>query len=234
MGRDDTVRLISGTPLFAGLDSSVIELLAGGAVRRSFPKGQTIFREGDVGESLYVVAEGLVKVSVSSADGAELALTTLRPPDAFGELPLIDGGPRSASAVAVVDTTLLALDRRTLLEVIGHRPDGLDGLLRSVGGVLRRLTEQAGDLVFLDLHGRVAKLLLRLADADGRRPDEPVTLDLNLTQTDLAEMVGGSRQSVNAILHSFERRGLVRLHGREIVIVSSRDLARRAGISDQA
>jgi hypothetical protein len=80
MGRDETVRLISGTPLFAGLDPSVIELLAGGAVRRSFPKGQTIFREGDVGESLYVVVEGLVKVSVSSADGAELALTTLRPP----------------------------------------------------------------------------------------------------------------------------------------------------------
>lgn len=212
----------------------MIELLADGAVRRSFPKGQTIFREGDVGESLHVVAEGLVKVSVSSADGAELALTTLRPPDAFGELPLIDGGPRSASAVAVVDTTLLALDRRTLLEVIGHRPEGLDGLLRSVGGVLRRLTEQAGDLVFLDLLGRVAKFLLRLADAEGRRPDEPVTLDLNLTQTDLAEMVGGSRQSVNAILHSFERRGLVRLHGREISIVSARDLARRAGLPDQA
>lgn len=79
MGRDETVQLISGTPLFAGLDPTVIELLAEGVVRRSFPKGQTIFREGDVGESLYVVAEGLVKVSVSSADGAELALTTLRP-----------------------------------------------------------------------------------------------------------------------------------------------------------
>jgi CRP/FNR family cyclic AMP-dependent transcriptional regulator len=233
MNREETVGLISGTPLFVGLDPSVIELLADGAVSRSFLKGQAIFRENDVGESLYVVAEGLIKVSVSSPEGAELALTTLRPPDAFGELPLIDGGPRSASAIALVDTTLLALDRRTLLEVIGQRPERLDGLLRSVGQVLRRLTEQAGDLVFLDLHGRVAKLLVRLAEAEGGRADEAVTLDLRVTQSELAEMVGGSRQSVNQILHSFARRGLVELHGREIRIISSRGLARRAGLPEQ-
>ena len=235
MTGDRTIGLISGTPLFAGLDAPAIRLLADGAVRRSFRKGEAIFRESDQGEALYVVVEGLVKVSVSSPDGAELALTTLRPPDAFGELPLIDGGPRSASAIAVVDTTLLALDRRTLLDVIGAHPEQLDGLLRSVGGVLRRLTEQAGDLVFLDLHGRVAKLLVRLADAqNGGRRDEPVTLDLNMTQSDLAEMVGGSRQSVNQILHAFARRGLVELHGREIRVIGSRGLARRAGLPERA
>jgi CRP/FNR family transcriptional regulator, cyclic AMP receptor protein len=233
MDREETVRLISGTPLFVGLDPSVIELLADGAVAHSFLKSQAIFRENDVGESLYIVAEGLIKVSVSSPEGAELALTTLRPPDAFGELPLIDGGPRSASAIALVDTTLLALDRRTLLEVIGQRPERLDGLLRSVGQVLRRLTEQAGDLVFLDLHGRVAKLLVRLAEAEGGRADEAVTLDLGMTQSELAEMVGGSRQSVNQILHAFARRGLVELHGREIRIISSRGLARRAGLPEE-
>lgn len=233
MGLDESAQLISGTPLFAGLDPGAIEQLAGKAVRRSFKKDQTIFLESESGESLYVVAEGLVKVSVSSPEGAELVLTTLRPPDAFGELPLIDGGPRSASATAMADTTLLGLDRQTLLDVIGQRPDHLDGLLRSLGGVLRRLTEQAGDLVFLDLHGRVAKLLVRLAEAEGGRPDERVTLDLKVTQADLAEMVGGSRQSVNQILHSFARRGFVELHGREIQVISSRGLARRAGLPEQ-
>jgi CRP/FNR family cyclic AMP-dependent transcriptional regulator len=232
MGSEERVRLISGTPLFAGIDPRGVELLAEAAARRTFPKGQTVFREGDAGGSLYVVVDGLVKVSVSSSDGAELALTTLRPPDAFGELPLIDGGPRSASAVAVVDTVLLVLDRRTLLEVMERSPILVDGLLRSVGRLLRRLTEQAGDLVFLDLHGRVAKLLLRLADPEGRHIGEPITLDLQLTQTDLAEMVGGSRQSVNQILRSFERRGMVELRGREIRIVSPPDLARRAGLSE--
>ncbi len=233
MDGEEKVRLISGTPLLAGIDPSGVALLAEGAVRRTFSKGQTVFREGDASESLYVVVEGLVKVSVSSSDGAELALTTLRPPDVFGELPLIDGGPRSASAVALVDTILLALDRRTLLEVMQRSPVLVDGLLRSVGGLLRRLTEQAGDLVFLDLHGRVAKLLLRLADPDGQHVDEPVTLDLQMTQTDLAEMVGGSRQSVNQILRSFERRGMVELRGREIRIVSPPALARRAGLLGQ-
>ena len=133
----------------------------------------------------------------------------------------------------MIDTSVLALDRRTLLDVVGRRPDDLDGLLRSLGGVLRRLTEQAGDLVFLDLHGRVAKLLVRLAEAEGGHPDERVTLDLNVTQSDLAEMVGGSRQSVNQILHSFARRGFVELRGREIRVISSRGLARRAGIPER-
>ena len=91
---------------------------------------------------------------------------------------------------------------------------------------------QAGDLVFLDLHGRVAKLLLRLADPEDRQVEEPITLDLQLTQTDLAEMVGGSRQSVNQNLRSFERRGLLELHGREIRILSVGALARRAGMSE--
>jgi len=232
MTREGTIGLLAGTPLFGSLDREMLGLLADGAVRRSFPRGATVFREGDEGSALYIVEEGLVKVSVGSADGAELALTTLRPPDAFGELPLIDGGPRSASAVAVVDTTLVALDRRTLLDAIGRRPELADGLLRSLGRVLRRLTSQASDLVFLDLNGRVAKLILQLADPDGSAGDGPITLDLQLTQSDLAEMVGGSRQSVNQILHAFERRGLLELHGREIRILSVPLLARRAGMSD--
>jgi CRP/FNR family transcriptional regulator, cyclic AMP receptor protein len=234
MDRDETVRLISGTPLFSGLDPEGLELLAEKAGASSFGKGQTIFLETDIGGALFIVAQGQVKVSVTSPEGAELILTTLRPPDAFGELPLIDGGPRSASATAMVPTTLLRLDRSTLLDVIGRRPDHLDGLLRSLGGVLRRLTEQAGDLAFLDLHGRVAKLLVRLAEEQGGRPDEPVILDLAMTQSDLADMVGGSRQSVNQILHSFARRGFIELRGREIQVVSARGLSRRAGIPPDA
>ena len=195
---------------------------------RSVSRGQLLFREGDDGEALYVVVEGLVKIFVSSPEGAYRAITTLGPPDVFGELPLIDEGPRSASAVAVVESTLLALDRTTLLDVVRRHPDLLDGLLRSLGGALRRLTEQAADLVFLDLHGRVAKLVVGLVEREGT--DGGSVLDLQLTQTDLAEMVGGSRQSVNQILHSFERRGFIEMEGRQIRILDVAGLRRRANL----
>jgi CRP/FNR family cyclic AMP-dependent transcriptional regulator len=107
-------------------------------------------------------------------------------------------------------------------------PRVAEALLRSLGKLVRRLTEQASDLVFLDLHGRVAKLLLALAEERGESHEGGVVLDLHMTQSDLAGMVGGSRQSVNQILHAFERRGYVELHGREVVIRLPEVLRRRA------
>jgi CRP-like cAMP-binding protein len=101
-------------------------------------------------------------------------------------------------------------------------------LLRSIGGVVRRLTEQASDLVFLDLHGRVAKLLLALAAERGEKRGEEIMLDLHMTQSDLAGMVGGSRQSVNQILRTFERRGYLEFHGRQVVLKEPELLRRRA------
>jgi CRP/FNR family transcriptional regulator, cyclic AMP receptor protein len=220
-------RLLAGTDLFGSLPEDGLRELGERATRRSFARGQVIFREGDDAESLYVVVDGLVKVAVSNAEGLELILTTLRPGDAFGELPLIDDGPRSASAIALSETTLLVLDRSSLLDVLRRRPQLVEGLLRSIGAVVRRLTEQAADLVFLDLHGRVAKLLIHLAER-GTQRDGAIVLDVQVTQTDLAEMVGGSRQSVNSSLHALERRGILEVKGREIVIRDVEALRRRA------
>jgi CRP-like cAMP-binding protein len=226
----DAAELLAGTSLFGGLDEKALQGLAEQTVRRSLDKGQHLFRQGDGGESLYVVIEGLVKVSVSSGDGGEMVLTTLSPPDVFGELSLVDEGPRSASAVAVEPSTLLALDRRALLDVIRRYPQPVDDLLRSLGALIRRLTDQAADLVFLDLNGRVAKLLVTLAEREGAAHDGAISFDLHLTQGDLADMVGGSRQSVNQILHGFERRGFLEMHGREIAVRDLDALRRRAGM----
>jgi CRP/FNR family transcriptional regulator, cyclic AMP receptor protein len=124
---------------------------------------------------------------------------------------------------------LLVLNRANLLDVLRRRPQLVDGLFRSIGAVVRRLTEQAADLVFLDLHGRVAKLLLRLADRGAKR-NGAIVLDVHVTQTDLAEMVGGSRQSVNSSLHALERRGILEIHGREILIRDVEALRRRANM----
>ena len=159
-----------------------------------------------------------------------MVLVTLGPGDIFGELAVIDGGPRSASAETLEQTKLLALTRSTLLHVMHEHPAITDSLLRTLGRVVRRLTEQASDLVFLDLHGRVAKLLVSFTDSRGVDQHGETILDLRLTQTDLAAMVGGSRQSVNQILRLFERRGLVELRGRKIVVKELEQLRRRAGL----
>ena len=182
-------------------------------------RGAKIFHQGDEGNALFVVAEGLVKVWVSSGDGSEMVMATLRRPDAFGEISAVDGHGRSASATAMEDSVLVSLDRATLLDSVHRNPAVADSLLRALGDLARRITEQASDLVFLDLAGRVAKCLVHLAERDGH-PDaegDGIVLELPLTQTELAEMVGGSRQSVNQTLKTFQSRGFLELRGREIV-----------------
>lgn len=230
MKAEQAAELLGKADLFADLDRAALLSLGERALERRYKRGQIIFHEGDLGDTLYVVAEGTVKVFVTSEDGDEMVLATLRPPDTLGELAVIDGGRRSASAETLEPSTLLALTRPTLLELLDGSRAITDALLRSIGKMVRRLTEQASDLVFLDLHGRVAKLLLGFADGRGRAEDDGIVLDLAMTQTDLAAMVGGSRQSVNQILRRFEKRGYVELRGRTIVIKEPGLLRGRAGL----
>jgi CRP/FNR family transcriptional regulator, cyclic AMP receptor protein len=229
MSQDDDAALLSNTHLFGGMEPTALQRLADKARRRSYARGAVIFNEDDPGEALWVVVEGLVKIYLTSADGDEMVLVTLGPSTVFGELPMVDGGPRSASAAAVEASTLLTLTRTALLEALTDSSQLVDGLLRSMGSMVRRLTDQAADLVFLDLHGRVAKLLLGLAGEHTSPQVDRWALDLHLTQTDLANMVGGSRQSVNQVLRSFERLGYLDLDGRRIVIKRPELLSRRAG-----
>ncbi|MFZ0179150.1 MAG: Crp/Fnr family transcriptional regulator [Candidatus Dormiibacterota bacterium] len=224
--------LLQNTSLFGTLPPDAVQRLAEKGVRRSYGRGEVIFREDDAGDALCVVVTGLVKVYRSSPDGDEMLLVTLEPSSVFGELPTVDGGLRSASAAAVEATTVLLISRTALLEALRGSPELVDRLLRSLGTMVRRLTDQAADLVFLDLHGRVAKLLLRLADERGTPVPGGRALDLHLTQSDLANMVGGSRQSVNQVLNAFERLGYVELDGRRIVIRKPELLQRRAGQHD--
>jgi CRP-like cAMP-binding protein len=225
---DDLARLLSNTPLFAGIDATTAQAVAQRLVRRSFRRGESLFHQGDEGDALYIVVEGAVAVVVSSENGDRMVLTTVHPPDVFGEISLLDGGPRSASAEAVVDTTVLMLSRAAFLELLHDNPSLAEALLRSMGGVIRRLSEQTCDLVFLDLNGRVAKALLRLADEIGAEVDGGA-VEIAVTQGRLAEMVGGTRQTVNQILQSFQHRGLLEVQPRGVLIWP--DLLRgRAGL----
>ena len=225
-----SAELLRASPLFADVANATLVDLANRAVARTFRKGQVVFFEGDAGDALHVLTSGSVKVSVSSPDGSEMVLATLRAPEVFGELSVVDGGPRSASVTALETTTAISVDRDAVLATLHGQPDAVDGLLRALGLLVRRANEQATDLVFLDLAGRVAKTLTRLAERDGVERDDLVVLDLPITQTELAEMVGGSRQSVNQILKTFEARGFIAMSGREIAISDVEALARRGSM----
>jgi len=229
MNPEEAATILGKTSLFGSLDPDVLARLAERAIERTYKKGQLIFYQGDPAEALFVVVEGRVKVVVTSEEGDEMLLVTLEAVDVFGELALIDGEPRSASCETLETTRVLVLTRATFLETLHDTPAMMESLLRSLGAVLRRLTEQTADLVFLDLHGRVAKLLVGLAQKNSTNGDE-VELDLHMTQSDLASMVGGSRQSVNQILRSFERRGYIEVHGKTLVLKTPDKLRRRAGL----
>jgi CRP-like cAMP-binding protein len=185
--------------------------------------------QGDPGDSLFAVVSGLVKVFVTSARGEDLVLATVGPGDSFGELSLIDGEGRSASAEAVDACSLLILDRAGFVELIRDRPELVDRLLRTLGGLVRRLTDQAGDLVFLDLPGRIAKLLLNLAGENSATGSSETDVEMPFSQSDLARMVGASRQTVNHVLRSFQATGYIALSGRHLRILRPDALRRRAG-----
>ncbi len=218
---------LAGVEMFSGLDAEVHRRIAAAAVPRSYRKGQLLFVENDPGESLIVVRRGAVAVFRTSPAGERALLHVVRPPGVLGEVSLLDGAPRSASVEAIENCQALALSRAAFLELVHANPRILDSVMHALGGLIRRLTEQNTDHVFLDLAGRVAKTLVRLA---GGGSAAMVTVELN--QSQLAEMAGGSRQSVNQAIGTFAGRGWLRTEGRRIVITDLAALRRRAGVTD--
>jgi CRP-like cAMP-binding protein len=216
--------------LFAGLDEASLSLVSGALRGRRFRRGEVIFHQGDPGDSLSIVAKGSVKILVTPEDGAEPAiLTTVGPGGFFGELALLDGRARSASAVAVDPVETYVLRRDAFDRLVDDEPALRHALLAALAGEIRRLTAQLEDLHFLDLPGRLARNLLRRIEApDGGLPDGEVRLSWPYTQGELAGMIGASRQSVNRLLADFVGQDLLRFDGDEIVIVDARRLAAAA------
>jgi len=206
------VASLARIPFFAGLDSDALERLAAGTRTRRFRRGEVIFHAGDPGDALFIIMTGEVKISVPSESGEEAILTTLHEGDVFGELALLDGAPRSASASALVPTETVVLPRDRFRELVATEPAIRDALLASIAGELRRLTTHVEELHFLDMTGRLAARLVRLAGESGApSPDGAIHLRASLTQAELASMVGCTRQSVNKLLGQFSDAGLVRL-----------------------
>jgi CRP/FNR family transcriptional regulator, cyclic AMP receptor protein len=201
-GGQRVVDVLSAVPVFAVLGADGIAATARAGSTRKYAGGQVICYQGDPGDRLYVVLDGLAKVVRSSERGDEMVLSTVGRAEMF------------------------VLSRARLLELMRQHPGLTDEFLRMLGRLVRRLTEQAADLAFLDLAGRLAKLLLQLAEKHGRAED-PV-LDRRLTQSDLAAMIGASRPAVNRALQSLAARGLVAVQGQTIVLRDVAGLRKRA------
>jgi CRP-like cAMP-binding protein len=207
---------------FRGLDEPARLTMVEQSGRRVVDKGQMVFWQDDPGEAMFVLLEGSVKLIVCSRDGELIELHRHDAPAIFGELALLDGGPRSASAEAVERSTLLVVTRAELLRLLRSEDQVAEALLRTLGAIVRRTTRQISDLAFLSLQGRVAAKLLDLTEPGHDRTRR-------ITQVELATMVGGARQTVNQALRSLESRGYIRSSGRTFELLDRDQLRRLAG-----
>ena len=219
--------VIRKAPLFTALDDAAAASLLANMVSVKISKGSVLFAEGDEGDQLYVIAEGKLKLGTSSGDGRENLLSILGPGEMFGELSLFDPGPRTSTATVVTDAKLLSLGQEKLLPWLAENPKVALQLLARLAQRLRRTNEAVGDLVFSDVPGRVAKALIDLGERFGKKTEEGLFVHHDLTQEELAQLVGASRETVNKALADFAGRNWLKLDGRAVLITDFERLSKR-------
>ena len=222
---EDVVR---NAPLFLALDEEASVALRASMVEMDLARGQVVFSEGDSGDRLYVIVDGKIKLGTSSSDGRESLLAILGPGEMFGELSLFDPGPRTATATALTETTLLGLGHDALGPWLNGRPGVAQALLKALSQRLRRTNENLSDLVFSDVPGRVAKALLDLNEKFGEKRADGSYVEHDLTQEELAQLVGASRETVNKALADFVQRNWIKLEPRAVLILDLDRLIKRA------
>jgi len=214
--------------MFAALDPEAAAALQASMDSLSLGKGHVLFNEGERGDRLYVITEGKMKLGHTSSDGRESLLAVLGPAELLGELSLFDPGPRTATATALTETSLMGLGHAALRPWLTGRPEVAEALLRALAQRLRRTNDQMADLVFSDVPGRVAKTLLDLGEKFGRPLPDGVHVTHDMTQEELAQLVGASRETVNKALADFAARGWIRLESRSVVLIDPERLDRRS------
>jgi CRP/FNR family transcriptional regulator, cyclic AMP receptor protein len=225
-GNVDAVLAKSG--IFQGVQSSANSTLTRQLQPVDFPPGHMVFAEGEPGDRLYIIVSGKVKIGRCSPDGGQNLLTIMGPSDMFGELSIFDPGPRTSSATTITAVCAVSMDRDALRAWTADRPEIAGQLLRMLARRLRRTNNNLADLIFTDVPGRVAKQLLRLGQQFGTREGGAMRVTHDLTQEEIAQLVGASRETVNKALADFAHRGWIQLEGKSVLICDSERLAKRA------
>ncbi len=210
-------------PLLSGLDQTELARFAELTRERTYPRGSVILFEDDPGDALFVVREGRVKVVLIGDDGREVILAILGVGAHFGELSLIDGQPRSAHVIAMDDASLLILRREDFRRRVNEAPAVAWAMLVELSRRLRRADEKIGSLVLLDVHGRIARLLLDAAAETGGD-----VIQKRLTHQTIAQMIGASRETVSRAMREFQDAGLITVHRRQISIGDRAALEKQA------
>lgn len=229
LARSAVSEVLVNAGLFRGIDRDAVATLTRELKPVSFRRGHAIFVEGQSGDELYIIVTGKVKIGRSSHDGRENLLAILGPSDVFGELSVFDAGPRTSTVTAVTAVSAVTMDRDALRAWMSAHPEIGEQLLRVLARRLRDTSDNLADLIFTDVPGRVAKLLLQLAHRFGvAHDDEAIRVAHDLTQEEIAQLVGASRETVNKALSDFVERGWIRLQGKCVIILDRPRLARRA------
>lgn len=215
-------------PLFAALDAEAAAALRSATTVVRLSKGEVLFQEGEPGDRLYVVEEGKLKLGTASSDGRDALLAIIGPGEMLGELSLFDLGPRTATATALTDVVVRGPGHEALRPWLTGRPEVAEPLLRALAQRLRKTNEAMSDLVFSDVPGRVAKALIDLGERFGVETPPGVVVTHDMTQEELAQLVGASRETVNKALADFAHRGWIKLESRSVTLIDIERLQRRA------
>ncbi len=229
-GDQDKLALLRNHSLFGQLPPAAIEHLTSYMKRRTLPRGSTIFAKGDVGSGLMGVLAGSVKISVPSADGRDIVLNIIHEGEIFGEIALLDGHPRTADAIAMTDCELMVIERRDFIPFLRSQPDLAMQIIETLCARLRRTSEQVQDVTFLNLATRLAKALLRLiVDAEGPASTRKVTI----TQREISQIIGRSRESTNKQLRIWAKHGWIRLERGAVTVLKRDNLAEVAAAGSE-
>jgi CRP/FNR family cyclic AMP-dependent transcriptional regulator len=227
----DKRAFLSGHPIFGALGPQLLDQLSSYAIPRSFKRGATVFERGDSGTALFAICSGTVKISAPSADGKGAVFNLISEGAIFGEIAVLDGLPRTAAATALTDCELMVIERRDFIALIREQADFAVKLIEVLCRRLRHTTGQLEDVMFLDLPGRLAKALLQAAKVSEPKGSEPKSSQpasggkkIALTQRNLSEMIGVSRESTNKQLRAWEKQKLIQLQRGGIVILAPKAL----------
>ena len=220
--------VLSRAAIFHGVEPSALRALTGELHPMIVKHGHTFFAEGEQGDRMYIIVAGKVKIGRRAHDGRESLYTVRGPSESFGELSVFDPGPRTSTATALSDVVVAPVEGLTLRAWIADRPQISERLLRVLARRLRRTDDLLSDLIFTDVPGRLAKQLLSLAQRFGVQEDGALRVTHGLTQEELAQLIGATRETVNKALADFSQRGWIRLEGKSVVITESEHLARRS------
>ncbi|RMF17046.1 MAG: Crp/Fnr family transcriptional regulator [Candidatus Dadabacteria bacterium] len=215
---NEKLELLSKVSLFRNWDEAQLQRLASLSDELHFERDTVVLQQEEAGKSLYVILEGRVKIVLYGDDGKEIILTTMSDGEFFGEMALLDGGPRSASVVTLDTSRLLRLRRDAFMNYLREQPDLALAVLEELSRRLRRADSKIGSLALMDVYGRVARVLRELAEKEGVEQGDRIVIDNRPTHQEIAGMAGTSRETVSRILGDLARSGLIEMCGRQLIL----------------